>query len=131
MVHLKSGGDHAHVRRAQLRQLAGIVSDAHDSWDEVLVLGDFNATGDEDRQNLERFARDVRMTWASEPLLCTAYWNRRDGCRGSRLDHVMSRRAPEDVTARGPCESIGCEPGDHCPTFHREVSDHCPVTVDF
>ena len=34
-----------------------------------------------------------------------------------------------EIAARGPCESVGCHPGDRCPVFHREVSDHCPVTA--
>lgn len=130
VVHLKAGGGFAHVRREQLRQLAAIVEDAVESWDEVVVLGDFNATGDEDRRNLARFADVTGLTWSSEPLACTSYWNRTDGCRGVALDHLFTREAPDDVRARGPCEEIGCAPSDRCPTFHREVSDHCPVTAD-
>lgn len=130
VVHLKAGGAYAHVRREQLRQLRPIVEAAVASWDEVVVLGDFNATGDEDRETIARFARATGLTWASEGLRCTSYWNRSDGCRGTALDHVLTRREPEDIRARGPCESIGCDPGDRCPAFHREVSDHCPVTTD-
>lgn len=131
VVHFKSGGDYAPLRREQLRQLAPIVHDAVESWDEVFVLGDFNATGEEDRHNIELFAERVGLVWASEELACTAYWNRRDGCRGSQLDHVLSRELPREIAARGPCEEIGCEPGDRCPAFHREVSDHCPVSAVF
>lgn len=130
VVHLKAGGDCAHIRREQLRQLTPIVARAVDSWDEVIVLGDFNATGDEDRATLARFAAATGLTWASQGLACTSYWNRRDGCRGVPLDHVLTREAPRSIDARGPCEEIGCSPGDRCPAFHREVSDHCPVTVD-
>lgn len=130
VVHLKAGGDFAHVRREQLRQLTPRIMDAAESWDEVVLLGDFNATGDADREELARFASRVGLDWASEPLECTSYWDRRDGCRGSALDHAFTREAPDDITARGPCESIGCSPGDQCPVFHREVSDHCPVTID-
>jgi endonuclease/exonuclease/phosphatase family metal-dependent hydrolase len=130
VVHLKAGGAYAHVRREQLRQLRPVVEEAVASWDEVVVLGDFNATGDEDRETIARFSSATGLTWASEPLRCTSYWNRNDGCRGTPLDHVLTRRVPEDIAARGPCETIGCDPGDRCPAFHREVSDHCPVTAD-
>lgn len=130
VVHLKAGGELAHVRREQLRQLAPIVEQAVESWDEVMVLGDFNATGAEDRQNLARFAEVTGLVWASEGLACTSYWNRRDGCRGAALDHVFTREVPDAIDARGPCEEIGCDPGDRCPAFHRDVSDHCPVTID-
>ncbi len=130
VVHLKAGGDFAHVRREQLRRLAPIVERAVESWDEVIVLGDFNSTGEEDRQTLARFAAATRLMWASEGLPCTSYWNRSDGCRGSALDHVLTRAEPRHIAARGPCEEIGCSPGDRCPAFHREVSDHCPVSAD-
>ncbi|MBX3270802.1 MAG: endonuclease/exonuclease/phosphatase family protein [Sandaracinaceae bacterium] len=130
VVHLKAGGEHAGVRREQLRRLAPLIEDAVASPDDVVLLGDFNSTGDEDRVSLARFARATRLEWASEALACTSYWDRRDGCRGVALDHVLTRRAPRDTAARGPCESIGCAPGRECPVFHREVSDHCPVTAD-
>ena len=130
VVHLKAGGAFAGVRREQLRQLAPIVRAATESWDEVIVLGDFNATGAEDRETLAAFAQSTRLHWASAGLACTSYWDRSDGCRGAALDHVLTRERPRAIEARGPCEEIGCSPGDRCPTFHREVSDHCPVTVD-
>lgn len=131
VLHLKAGGDYAHVRREQLRRLAPVLRDAVESWDEVFVLGDFNATGDEDRRTIARLATEVGLFWASQDLECTAYWNRRDGCRGSALDHILSREEPREIAARGPCETIGCHPGDRCPVFHREVSDHCPVSASW
>ncbi|MFK7988636.1 MAG: endonuclease/exonuclease/phosphatase family protein [Sandaracinaceae bacterium] len=128
VVHLKAGGEWPEVRRQQLRQLAPVVREAAESWDEVMVLGDFNATGAADRETLAWFASATGLHWASEALLCTSYWNRRDGCLGTPLDHVFTRRAPEGIAARGPCETHGCDRSDRCPTFHAEVSDHCPVT---
>lgn len=129
VVHLKAGGDHAATRREQLRQLEPVLAEAARSWDELVILGDFNATGDDDRATIAALADRLGLTWASEGLACTSYWARRDGCRGSALDHVLTRSAPSHVAARGPCETIGCDPGDRCPAFHREVSDHCPVTA--
>jgi endonuclease/exonuclease/phosphatase family metal-dependent hydrolase len=130
VVHLKAGGGFSDIRREQLRQLRPIVEDAIESWDGVVLLGDFNATDDEDRQTIAAFARATHLSWASEELRCTSYWNRRDGCRGVALDHVLTREPVSSIDARGPCEEIGCDPGDRCPAFHRDVSDHCPVTVD-
>jgi endonuclease/exonuclease/phosphatase family metal-dependent hydrolase len=130
VVHLKAGGDSSHIRREQLRQLTPLLRAAADSWDDVMLLGDFNATGPEDRETLRELALRTHLEWASEHLECTSYWNRSDGCRGAALDHVFRRERPRSVDARGPCESIGCSPGDRCPAFHREVSDHCPVTID-
>lgn len=125
VVHLKAGGDYAHVRREQLRRLTPRIEDAAQSWDEVILLGDFNATGEQDRRTLARLARQTGLAWASEELECTSYWNRRDGCVGSALDHVLTREPPEEIEARGPCETEGCHRRDRCPLFHREVSDHC------
>ena len=97
-------------------------------WPERLLVG---ATEEpEDRATLRELALRTHLEWASEHLECTSYWNRSDGCRGAALDHVFRRERPRSVDARGPCESIGCSPGDRCPAFHREVSDHCPVTID-
>ncbi|MCB9596488.1 MAG: endonuclease/exonuclease/phosphatase family protein [Sandaracinaceae bacterium] len=131
VVHLKAGGDFAHVRREQLRRLEPILAEAVESWDELVVLGDFNATGDADRVTIAALADRLGLAWASEGLACTSYWDRRDGCRGSALDHVLTREVPDAIAARGPCETIGCSPGDRCPAFHREVSDHCPVTASW
>lgn len=131
VLHLKAGGDFAHVRREQLRQLEPVLAEATESWDDIVVLGDFNATGDQDREVIDRLSNRLGLHWATRGLRCTSYWARRDGCLGSALDHVLTRRLPEEAAARGPCETIGCSPGDRCPAFHREVSDHCPVTVRF
>lgn len=127
VVHLKAGGDSAHVRREQLRRLEPVLRLAAESPDALVVVGDFNATGDADRAAIRALTQRLGLAWASEELACTAYWNRRDGCLGSALDHVLARERPASIAARGPCETIGCTPGDRCPAFHREVSDHCPV----
>src|SRR5690606_22890712 len=79
VVHLKAGGDSAHVRREQLRQLTPILRAAADSWDDVMLVGDFNATGHEDRATLRELALRTHLVWASEDLECTSYWNRSDG----------------------------------------------------
>jgi len=90
----------------------------------VIVMGDFNATEPGDREDLARMG----IAWASEPLACTAFWEREDDCATSRLDHVLTWKGPASITARGGCVD-GCEVRDRCPLYHREVSDHCPVEV--
>ena len=129
VVHLKAGGqEHAPVRARQLVALAGIVGEAARSWDEVLVLGDFNSTTEGDRELLARFARRTGLDWSSRGLACTSYWDRSDGCLGVALDHVFSRRAAATEVGE-PCATEGCEMRGRCPAFHREVSDHCPVVL--
>jgi endonuclease/exonuclease/phosphatase family metal-dependent hydrolase len=131
VVHLQSGGDNADQRRAQLDAVTPILQRAAAGKDEVVMLGDFNSTSDADRELLRKFAQTVDLHWASEQLACTSYWKPEGKCQGSALDHVFTSRPASETTARGPCESVGCVPGDRCPTFYDEVSDHCPVTATF
>jgi hypothetical protein len=130
VVHLKAQGDGADLRQKQLRALRPVFAAALASGERVVLLGDFNATGESDRAELGALAVATGATWASEDLPCTSYWARPDGCRGSALDHVFTWAAPRRALARGPCESEGCEPGERCPIFRDEVSDHCPVVVE-
>jgi endonuclease/exonuclease/phosphatase family metal-dependent hydrolase len=133
VVHLKAGGgkENHEMRRAQLKAITPVLRRAAASSDEVVILGDFNATGEADREALRTFARETNLHWASEPLACTAYWKPDGKCTSSALDHVLTSRPASETTARGPCESVGCDPGDSCPIFFDEVSDHCPVTATF
>lgn len=130
VVHLKAGGDFVDLRRQQLRALRKVLKRAKRSGERVVLLGDFNATSPEDRIEIEALAGAAKMTWASEGLECTSYWDRNDGCLGTPLDHVLTWTRPEGIAARGPCEREGCARRDRCPVFHGEVSDHCPLTVD-
>ena len=130
VVHLKAGGEHAATRARQLRALRPVLADAAATDDYTLLLGDFNATSPEDREAIAAVAGVTGTTWASRSLECTSYWNRNDGCRGTPLDHVITSTEPRSIAARGPCETVGCNPGDRCPVFHTDVSDHCPVTVE-
>ena len=134
VVHLKAGGDSAKVRARQLRALQPIVVEARAGEDEVVVLGDFNSTGETDRENIEDFAAAAGLDWATEGLECTSYWKPRErdwACTGSALDHVLTSRRAREAEALGPCESEGCEPGESCPVFYDVVSDHCPVRASF
>jgi exonuclease III len=131
VVHLKAAGDGGDVRRRQLRGIRPVIAEAARSGDRIVLLGDFNATGPADRDEIAALAEATGMDWPSRELACTSYWDRDDGCVGSALDHVLSSAPPLGIAARGPCESDGCDRRDRCPVFHAEVSDHCPVTVDF
>lgn len=139
VVHLKSGGaEHVETRRQQLEALTRIVRPAvAKSKDEVVVLGDFNATQDQDRRNLQRFAERTGLRWTSEPLQCTAYWSRRrdegrelGDCPGVALDHVFTRSQAKSIAAKGLCEDLGCDGGLLCPVTRFLVSDHCPVLTE-
>jgi len=129
VVHLKSGGAHVETRRRQLRALGQILGPDRSS-EQILVLGDFNTTSAADREGLDQLAGETGLTWASRDLECTSFWKRRQACTGTALDHVFTSAEPAGVAAHGACESHGCDPGTICPRYVRDVSDHCPVTVE-
>lgn len=128
VVHLKAGGENADIRAQQHLALARIIGYRNDR---TIVLGDFNATGDPDRASITALARRTSLVWASEDLACSAFWSRDDGCFRSRLDHVLMWQAPASVAAAGGCATHGCEWEASCPNYAHEISDHCPVVVEF
>lgn len=129
VVHLKARGDGGPVRKRQLDALAPVVRDARATGDEVIVVGDFNATGPDDLVAIRGFASASELDVATEDVPCTSYWNRSDGCLGQPLDHMLTSWSA-DARAEGACRTHGCAMRTECPSFHRDVSDHCPVVVD-
>ena len=125
VVHFKSGSAFRPIRAQQFRALERIL--ARRPGAQRVVLGDFNATSDGDRDDLARVAAATGLHWVTEPLACSAFWERDDGCATSRLDHVLAW-APGDAIARGGC-AAGCEMRDSCPLYVDQVSDHCPIEV--
>jgi endonuclease/exonuclease/phosphatase family metal-dependent hydrolase len=126
VLHLKAGGENHPVRTRQYAALKKIIAEVRAAKQPIVLLGDFNATGEADREDLAA----VDLRWLTEPLECTAFWDRDDGCPRSRLDHILSTHAAHAVRAAGACATEGCAPQDSCPVYAHEVSDHCPVVVD-
>ncbi|MBA3541607.1 MAG: endonuclease/exonuclease/phosphatase family protein [Deltaproteobacteria bacterium] len=131
VVHLKAGGDGRDIRARQYAALATVVRAVQHSGERIVLLGDFNATADDDRKDLARLAALTGLRWATEPLACSAFWSRDDGCPRSRLDHVLTWAPPRRVEAAGACATEGCDWQDRCPLYAEQVSDHCPVVVTF
>ncbi|HTJ46783.1 MAG TPA: endonuclease/exonuclease/phosphatase family protein [Kofleriaceae bacterium] len=125
VVHLKSGAAGRGLRAKQHAGLRAMLAGAHGR---TIVLGDFNATEDADRDDLAALATTTHLTWATEPLACTAFWRRDEDCPTSRLDHALTWTAPSEVRARGACDD-GCDVRDRCPAYRDVVSDHCPVVI--
>jgi endonuclease/exonuclease/phosphatase family metal-dependent hydrolase len=131
VVHFKSGREGRSLRVRQYDGLARVVTAASGSDERLVVLGDFNATEAGDRRDLARLAAATALVWASEPLTCTAFWERHDGCPRSRLDHVLAWTRPSTIAATGGCASEGCDWEASCPVYAEAVSDHCPVVAAF
>ncbi|MEO8704615.1 MAG: endonuclease/exonuclease/phosphatase family protein [Kofleriaceae bacterium] len=131
VVHLRPLTSGRGVRARQHAVIADLAAAARAPGAEVIVLGDFNATEPGDREDLAALAAAAGLTWASESLACSAFWNRPDGCPRSRLDHVLTTSSATHVTVFGGCARDGCDRQDSCPIYEAEVSDHCPVVVDF
>jgi endonuclease/exonuclease/phosphatase family metal-dependent hydrolase len=118
-------------RERRIKQFAGlqrIVADLQAQGRNLVIMGDFNATDNADRDSLEALS-SANLVWATEELPCSAFWERADDCPTSRLDHIFSWKAPAGVAAKGGCE-LGCESRNSCPLYRREVSDHCPVLLE-
>ena len=126
VVHLKAGGENHPLRTRQYAALRKIIAEVRQAKQPIILLGDFNATGAADREDLAA----VDLRWLTQPLECSAFWDRDDGCPRSRLDHVLSTQAASTVRATGACATDGCTRQDSCPLYAHEVSDHCPVVVD-
>jgi endonuclease/exonuclease/phosphatase family metal-dependent hydrolase len=128
IVHFRSGSDGRPTRARQFEALTELLIAARRPGERTMVMGDFNATEDGDRDDLALMAARTGLQLNTEALACSAFWDRRDECPTSRLDHVLSWSRAETVTASGACAD-GCELRDRCPLYAEEVSDHCPVAV--
>jgi endonuclease/exonuclease/phosphatase family metal-dependent hydrolase len=127
VLHLKAGGENHPVRTRQYAALRAILAKVKKDGMPVVLLGDFNATGDADREDLS----NVDLRWLTQPLACTAFRTQyNDGCPRSRLDHVLSTQPAVEVRAFGGCATDGCDWQDRCPLYATQVSDHCPVLVE-
>ena len=131
VVHLKAGSHGLPVRREQYGALSDILRVHRDDHRRTIVLGDFNSTESQDREILAATAERHALHWYSRRTPCTGYWIPEQSCESFTLDHVLADGLAGRAISRGPCETVGCEPGASCPIFHERVSDHCPLTVRF
>jgi endonuclease/exonuclease/phosphatase family metal-dependent hydrolase len=129
VVHLQAYPRGLPNRREQYDALRAILRDHDDADRHTVLLGDFNSTEPQDRELLANTAGHTSLRWLSRRTECTGYWKPDESCRSFALDHVLADGLAARALSRGPCESVGCHPGESCPVFHRQVSDHCPLTV--
>lgn len=127
VVHLKAYDAGLPVRQKQYRALDGILNGIRSRGDRIVLMGDFNSTRPEDRTLLADLAGRHDLRWTTRGAQCTGYWRPGGQCTGTALDHILTSAPGPKAHARGPCSKVGCEPGDSCPIFYHDVSDHCPV----
>ncbi|TPV95266.1 MAG: hypothetical protein B7733_10960 [Myxococcales bacterium FL481] len=153
VVHLKAKPEGYAQRRQQWPELVRIVEslgdDPHEGDSDVVVLGDFNVTGDADRQPVKELAElgsafgPLNVTQVPPRRPCSCYWDgeRRDAIKEpSLLDLVwirdLAEARPSELSTRAfaHCGRHACEPlrstRHHPDPDYARVSDHCPVAVD-
>jgi endonuclease/exonuclease/phosphatase family metal-dependent hydrolase len=148
VVHLKAMPKGHALRREQWRLLQAELRPLVERDGDVIVLGDFNATGPEggeardELEALERSLAAIDLRRVRVEGGCTAYWDgpRRDAWKEpSLLDLIFVRDLSESLHApvaypaghcqRHACDSFRSTDAYPDPDFER-VSDHCPVAID-
>lgn len=148
-VHLKAGGstESYELRKKQYTILSRIVGELKlADREQIIIMGDFNTTGyvlkDSDYSKFNSMLRHIRMKSVSRELECTSYWageDREDGLEEpSILDHIVHPKyflgyGKSKIRVNAHCYKQYCRTTseDRLGTSYQEVSDHCPVTVEF
>jgi endonuclease/exonuclease/phosphatase family metal-dependent hydrolase len=149
VVHLKAMSDGYTMRTQQWLQLAELARDLLRRDPDLIVLGDFNATGpaggtpQTELASLEAILAPLglRRLAASEP--CSAYWDgaRRDAWQEpSLLDLVWVAGLHEGLDAAAQVRPLHHCARHRCQSFrstaaypepdYADLSDHCPVVLD-
>lgn len=143
-VHAKSGvdGESYDTRKEALGQLRRLASSRATETrdDDLVVLGDFNTMGSEDRKTdgtaeiaeLDAHARAGGFRRVRSDLYCSEY----SRGEGGLLDHVLvsssmsEAKTTSRATVSGYCAALRCRPTSTMPRAYTELSDHCPMIVD-
>ncbi len=150
-LHLKSGGNSESIRKRyyQLNSLSKIIRKLGSQYGPVMIMGDLNTTeyikGENDYYHrlFDKFASDHRLTNLTRDVGCTNYWwgNRDDGFEyPSHLDHVLvdsnffntyGNNYKSETSTH--CARLNCRPAtlNHLGKSFQEVSDHCPLKIEF
>jgi endonuclease/exonuclease/phosphatase family metal-dependent hydrolase len=126
--------DRSATRTAQLDALEPALAAARSSGDALVVVGDFNTVDTADRGRVRALASALQLTWATQAVACTHFWQRPreqgGDCKTGVLDQVLTS-SPVRVELHGGCaDQCGVDGAPRCPAWQREVSDHCPVVAD-
>ena len=149
VVHLKARSDGHELRVRQWAVLAGLAGDLLRRDPDLVVLGDFNATGpvggspEQEIAALEMALGAVGLRRLASREPCSVYWDgvRRDAWKEpSLLDLVWVAGLSEGIDAATQVLPLHHCARHHCQTFrstdahpepdYADLSDHCPVVVD-
>jgi endonuclease/exonuclease/phosphatase family metal-dependent hydrolase len=148
-VHLKAGsGSKNYSKRAwQYRFLGKMVRELRlAGHKDVLVMGDFNTTGfddkDADYKNFYKMLNQSGTETASTNIECTSYWRGKkpsdDIEEPSVLDHVVHNSnflnmKLIDSYVGAHCKLAACQEtyNSTLGNSYSNISDHCPVTAKF
>lgn len=149
VVHLKAKADGYGLRRRQWPALAELARDLLRRDPDLVVLGDFNATGPaggapaDELAELERMLGPLGLRRVPPEEPCSAYWD------GARRDAWQEPSLLDLVWVAGMADALG--PADRARSLHHcarhacrafrstdaypepdfaDLSDHCPVAVD-
>jgi len=143
LVHLKAGSSAAAMatRWQQYKMLKDIMSKSSES---DIFLGDFNTTGyilnDKDFDRFQQVLSSTDFRTSAEQTQCTNFW---EGPKNSKefqpsiLDHIVVKdsvfKSIQSVNVAAHCQKVSCRPvkSSELGASYEEVSDHCPVQVEF
>jgi endonuclease/exonuclease/phosphatase family metal-dependent hydrolase len=149
VVHLKAKPDGQPLRMKQWSLLAAIVGDLLRSDPDLILLGDFNATGtshsspEQELVALGAVLEPLGLRRLAPDAPCSAYWDgsRRDAWQEPSLLDLVWVAALEEglgpatgVQALHHCARHHCRPFRSTPAHpepdYADLSDHCPVMLD-
>lgn len=146
VVHLKAMADGLPLRRKQWPLLADLARDLLRTDPDLIILGDFNATGpaggrpEDELAELAALLEPLGVHRVRTDVPCSAYWDgsRRDAWKEpslldlvwvAGLDHANEVAHPLLHCARHRCEAFRSTSAHPEPDF-ADLSDHCPVALD-
>jgi len=149
VVHLKARASGYEMRREQWPALAAVVEGLRRRDPDVIVVGDFNATGPEGQaaeveiDALAAVLGPVGLRQVASEGGCSAYWDgpRRDAWQEpSLLDLMWVGGLDGAIDGESRAIALGHCARHHCAAFRSTeaypdldftaVSDHCPVALD-
>ena len=146
VVHLKAGGSSTSYRKRaqQYKMLQSIYKQYEQKYSRIVMLGDFNTTGFDDRtEDYDHFMSMVTGMNAydsSQNIACTSYWSGNSWDDNieepSLLDHILlsndlSNSKKMQFRVGAHCKQVSCAEAtyDDLGVTYQNVSDHCPISV--